>query len=519
MPMPDTDQDKKPLHGPNLILDVENFGPIAEAKNIEFRPMTVFVGPSNTGKSYLAMLLHAMLQGMNGFRSAHTRFMHPYFSNKLSIDERHELATETAKLSSQFSSYTHDAQRMPIVIDQFSFKVRNTLRELARIMLTDLTRASISSIEEFFESDIDTLGHSANVVQLPPLICLADADRRLIINVKKNQEHFVIPEGVMTIDARFARLYTPESYNEDFRETIAVAITQSLLRMVMATWSTVGGSIYFPAARTVILTSHKLMTDSLITNAHRVGVDAQAGIAYHKVAREFLRLINLSPRDFAYPRNRSADPTSALLDSAADRFEESVIVGRIEVRDSNWGPPDFYYRPGGNGTIRLPMFKSSSMVTEVAPIVHFLRTHVKMGDLLIVEEPESHLHPAAQQRMAAALAYMVRIGLRVLVTTHSHYIVEQLGALVNAGADSVDPDERARHLGLLGPERDRDLYLKQREVAVYEFEPRDEIDAPSDVNELEFDAEAYAYYPGRYSTALADQRNRNMHMVGARLGF
>ena len=517
--MPDTAQDNQPLHGPNLILDVENFGPIAEAKNIEFRPMTVFVGPSNTGKSYLAMLLHAMLQGMNGFRNAHTRFMNPHFANVLSIDERHELAAETAKLSSQFSAYTHDAQRMPIEIDQFSFKVRNTLRELARIMLTDLTRASISSIEEFFESDVDTLGHSANVVQLPPSISLSDVGRHLIVDVRKNQEHFLIPEGLMSIDPRFARLYSPEDDNEDFREAIAVSMAQALLRMVMATWSTVGGSIYFPAARTGILTSHKLMTDSLISNAHRVGVDAHAGIAYHKVAREFLRLINLTPRDFAYPRNRNADPASALLDSAADRLEESVIVGKIEVSDSNWGPPDFHYHPGGSGTIRLPMFKSSSMVTEVAPIVHFLRTHVRMGDLLIVEEPEAHLHPAAQQKMAAALAYMVRIGLRVLVTTHSHYIVEQLGALVNAGAESVDPDERGRYLGLLGREIDRNLFLKQDEVAVYEFEPRNGIGSPSDVSELEFDTEAYAYYPGRYSTALADQRNRNMHMVGARLGF
>ena len=105
------------------------------------------------------------------------------------------------------------------------------------------------------------------------------------------------------------------------------------------------------------------------------------------------------------------------------------------------------------------------------------------------------------------------------MTTHSHYFVEQLGALVNAGAESVDPEERARHMGLLGREIDRYLFLKQDEVAVYEFEPRDEIGSPSDVSELEFDTEAYAYYPGRYSTALADQRNRNMHMVGARLGF
>ena len=59
-----TDDNKQslPLHGPNLILDVENFGPIAEAKNIEFKPMTVFVGPSNTGKTYLAMLLHSVLR-------------------------------------------------------------------------------------------------------------------------------------------------------------------------------------------------------------------------------------------------------------------------------------------------------------------------------------------------------------------------------------------------------------------------------------------------------------------------
>ena len=55
-----------PCTGPNLILDVENFGPIAEAKNIEFKPMTVFVGPSNTGKTYLAMLMHSVLKARQG---------------------------------------------------------------------------------------------------------------------------------------------------------------------------------------------------------------------------------------------------------------------------------------------------------------------------------------------------------------------------------------------------------------------------------------------------------------------
>ena len=40
-------------------LEVTNFGPIVEAK-IDLRPLTVFVGPSNTGKSYLAILIYAL---------------------------------------------------------------------------------------------------------------------------------------------------------------------------------------------------------------------------------------------------------------------------------------------------------------------------------------------------------------------------------------------------------------------------------------------------------------------------
>ena len=44
-----------------LGLTVSNFGPISEA-SIELRPMSVFVGPSNTGKSYMAALIYALHQ-------------------------------------------------------------------------------------------------------------------------------------------------------------------------------------------------------------------------------------------------------------------------------------------------------------------------------------------------------------------------------------------------------------------------------------------------------------------------
>ena len=50
-----------------LELEVSNFGPIVAAK-IDLRPLTVFVGPSNTGKSYLAILIYALHRFFSGFR-------------------------------------------------------------------------------------------------------------------------------------------------------------------------------------------------------------------------------------------------------------------------------------------------------------------------------------------------------------------------------------------------------------------------------------------------------------------
>ena len=40
-------------------IEVADFGPLVHAK-VDLRPMTVFIGPSNTGKSYLAILLYAL---------------------------------------------------------------------------------------------------------------------------------------------------------------------------------------------------------------------------------------------------------------------------------------------------------------------------------------------------------------------------------------------------------------------------------------------------------------------------
>ena len=43
-----------------LKISASNFGPIIEG-TVELKPLTVFVGPNNAGKSYMAMLIYSLL--------------------------------------------------------------------------------------------------------------------------------------------------------------------------------------------------------------------------------------------------------------------------------------------------------------------------------------------------------------------------------------------------------------------------------------------------------------------------
>ena len=54
---------------PNVEIAVKNFGPIADA-TINLHPLTVFVGPSNTGKTYFSTLIYAL----DGVFTGHSKF-------------------------------------------------------------------------------------------------------------------------------------------------------------------------------------------------------------------------------------------------------------------------------------------------------------------------------------------------------------------------------------------------------------------------------------------------------------
>ena len=99
------------------------------------------------------------------------------------------------------------------------------------------------------------------------------------------------------------------------------------------------------------------------------------------------------------------------------------------------------------------------MVSELAPVILYLRYLVQPGHVLLLEEPESHLHPASQLAFAQAVAMLVESGLTVMLTTHSDFFLARLSNLLRIGVikdsqetfwedlrASLDPDSVAAYL-------------------------------------------------------------------------
>ena len=84
-------------------------------------------------------------------------------------------------------------------------------------------------------------------------------------------------------------------------------------------------------------------------------------------------------------------------------------------------------------------------------------------DLEIIEEPESHLHPAMQVEFTRLLAAAVRTGIRIIITTHSEWVLEALANLVRLSALP-----KSRRKGIAGA----DLALTSREVGAWLFKPK-----------------------------------------------
>lgn len=464
-----------------LALRVSNFGPIAEAE-IDLRPLTVFVGPSNTGKSYLAILIYALHRFFSGYFSGRRfGFMprdYPLFYRGRWAKKR-DIADEDVKkliawidtvsknpsddsrvqLPDFVASWVHLALEQmedfnKIIAEEVarSFGVEDTRqlirhgnRNEARIVLQHIAEASDAC--KPFEYELTLKGTQSKLEVSTPTEHLLYVDRQRISDPRFPVSPFRV------LASRYAALED----DEEKRELMAMIIGQ-LSRLVVS--STIGplsrAAHYLPADRTGVMHAHRVVVASLIQHAPRGGLMRDTPLpALSGVLADFLeQLVELG--DLSERRQRVRDG------NLAGNLEKQILKGQIRKDDSETGYPIFSYQPEG-WRKDIPLMNASSMVSELAPVVLYLRHVVQPGDVLIIEEPESHLHPAMQVAFIRQLAAVVRSGVRVILTTHSELVLEELANLV-----LLSELPKAKRRGVVSA----DFALSRDEVGAWLFEPK-----------------------------------------------
>ena len=398
---------------PNVHIAVENFGPIEKAE-IDLRPLTVFVGESNTGKTYLAALIYALQRIYSGFSRM------PW-----SRDVIQKLNFRYNLLYSLLHSYTKEEilevlekQRTkdpPLKFSDLPLEVRDQLHAgLANheVLREELKRCfdlkSVSNLIRFTDNPNNSMKISLQAGEKNQPLWSVNA---------QGLGPSIAVTGYVNKD-----MVLRHNDEATFENILGV---ENLLNFLLPLEKEAGNSYYLPAARSGIMQSHGVIASSLVDSATSVGLERFPEIAtFSGMIADFLKhIINY----------KKPDRSSGGMADIAKALETEVVRGVIEVRrPAAIGYPEFLYRPQKTEQT-LRMSHSSSMVSELAPLVLFLRGIIRQGDTLIIEEPESHLHPRAQTKMALTLARLVRAGVRVIITTHSDWLLEQIGNLVREG--------------------------------------------------------------------------------------
>lgn len=84
-------------------------------------------------------------------------------------------------------------------------------------------------------------------------------------------------------------------------------------------------------------------------------------------------------------------------------------------------------------------------LTQVFPIV-VAALSAAQGDIILIENPEVHLHPAGQSLMGQFLAEVARAGVQVILETHSDHVLNGIRRFVKA--EEFKPEDVAIHFFL-----------------------------------------------------------------------
>ncbi|WP_437764663.1 AAA family ATPase [Sorangium sp. So ce281] len=422
---------------------VEHLGPLREAEVDLSKDLIVLTGPNNSGKTYLAWAVYGLLR------------FHP------------SEPTESIEALSEALLAAED-QSLPLA-DVIPY-LRDHLASLAKAFTPAIHQCFAAESDRFRDTIVSLRFDSPRAVD-EWVARLASSE----VLGGTTERWFLVVAGAPSssklefrLHFRRQRVGPPEAVVLDTATVISSerALVRRFLNFGLATLiaDALGQCILFPAERIAVnifakelaLKRTELVDELLDASARRALaepnelIERRAG-RYPWPIRDSLRVAN----DLA-----SISTVTSGFEDLANDIEAAVLGGEVSVSDLG----EMVFSPGQAPERRLSVHLTASVVKSLASLVFYFRHMAREGDFLIIDEPELNLHPDNQRKIARILAKAVNRGFRIMMSTHSDYLIRELNHLLMLGRLTAGGSNLVDEL-----EYDRASLLRPEQVGVYLF--------------------------------------------------
>ncbi len=434
---------------------VRNLGVLKEA-TIDLKPLTVFVGPNNSGKSWLSYTLTGVL-GPYGYREyvrdysvKDVQGKYPFIDDAM----QHLLDEGNAKIDLvQFAERYGE-----VYLNDLALHAKHWMR---KFMGTE--KASFEDLEIHLNltDTKDYLREQILNFSLENNRSIGRGRRKPLLTALKE-------EGK-------SELYVYTSSEENVSEKLPRRAIKEFL--ISGVFSILHQSLYsymyaFPVERTGLIPASITKVskaDQDVTQLDEIAQSPQKARSVPWYISSFIGMIVEMFESSQLDREEEAKDSEIIkhYTELAHILEKQILNFDVDfsTREPEPGREIFFKTETGDV---LDMAVVSSMVKELTPLVLYLHYSAEPGELIVIDEPEMNLHPEAQAKIIEFLAMLVNAGLPVLMTTHSPYIIDHLSNLIKA-AEYEDEDQIAIANKFFL--KRKDAFISQDDVSVYLFKP------------------------------------------------
>ena len=396
----------------------KNLGPIKEA-DLELGDLTIIAGRNNTGKTYLAYALYGLLKRWQ-------------WSSATVLDLLREAGMEKEISSTALAAVSKGCTTS--AVDRCELEERRLVvaramsrmfsrSELAQVFSSDRTRFDGASVE--LSSDLPE--------HVPPAelhdpngadyrVHWEDGQLTMFVDVPEGQEVKKGP-SIFVLQKLYFRFLFPEFDIEPF----------------VLSSERFGISLFY---RELDFTKNSL-----------VDLLQQMSDERSRSHTDPFLLIDKTTSRYALPVKDNIDYTRSIPDLHGQRselYEHELVKGLGRMTEGYYKSTsdsiEFTSKAGVSRRFSIPLNLASSSVRGLSDLHFFLQHIARREHLLIVDEPESHLDTDNQIKMARLLVRCVHAGLKVLITTHSDYLVKELNNLIMLSRDFDGKEELLKKL-------------------------------------------------------------------------